>query len=130
MARYQYETLLLTIALWISFSYSSPSPWLTRHDKHTSLDPPADMVQRDVFSGLEMGYKCFRSPALLYTSKGVVLAFAEGRGRHTGSCKDTITDVEIVMKNSSDGGMTWSSLTVVHSEYPKAANGTYTSISS
>ena len=84
---------------------------------------PPGMVQKDVFTSSEGGYHCFRMPALIYTCESSLLAFAEGRGQHTGSCSDQAGDVVIVMRRSSDGGMTWSPLSLVHSEYPKAAIG-------
>lgn len=72
---------------------------------------PADMVQRDVFTSSENGYHCFRRPALLYTSNGTLLAFAEG---HSTSCADSDTEgVVIVVKRSNDGGITWSPLSLV-----------------
>lgn len=80
-----------------------------------SLGPPPDGVQIDVFTQYEEGYECFRLPALLYTSTGTLLAFAEGRGQRTRSCSDTATDVAVVMKISRDDGTSWSSLSVVHS---------------
>lgn len=83
-----------------------------------NLPPPADMVQVDVFTSSEGDYHCFRTPSLLYTSNGTLLAFAEGRGRHTGSCSD-LGDVVIVVKRSNDDGMTWGPLSIVHSEYPR-----------
>lgn len=63
----------------------------------------------------EGGYFCFRIPALLFTSNGSLLAFAEGRGQHTRVCSDH-GDVHIVVKRSSDLGKTWSNLTVVYTE--------------
>lgn len=62
-----------------------------------------------LFNGGEGGYKCFRIPAIITTSKGTLLAVAEGRW---GGCSDT-GDIDIVMKRSFDGGKTWSNLTVL-----------------
>lgn len=55
------------------------------------------------------GYACFRIPALITTTKKTVLAFAEGR-RH--NCGDA-TDIDIVLKRSTDGGRTWGPLRIV-----------------
>lgn len=55
------------------------------------------------------GYACFRIPALVTTTRETVLAFAEGR-RH--NCGDA-TDIDIVLKRSTDGGRTWGPLRVV-----------------
>ncbi|MFC2125082.1 exo-alpha-sialidase [Bacteroidota bacterium] len=55
------------------------------------------------------GYHTFRIPAIVTTTGGSILAFAEGRknGR-----SDT-GDIDIVMKRSEDNGRTWSDLIVV-----------------
>ena len=59
-------------------------------------------------SGTE-GYHTFRIPAIIVTTNGRVLAFAEGRKN---SVSDT-GDIDIVMKKSDDGGITWSDLMVI-----------------
>ena len=55
------------------------------------------------------GYKCFRIPALITTSKGTLLAFAEGRRDNCGDAGD----IDLVLKRSEDGGKTWSKLQIV-----------------
>lgn len=62
-----------------------------------------------IYKNNEEGYKCFRIPALITTSKGAILAFAEGRKNN---CDDA-GDIDLVVKRSSDGGKTWSPLAVV-----------------
>ena len=74
-----------------------------------------DPTQREVFRAGEEGYFCFRIPALIFTSRSTLLAFAEGRGRSTGSCADH-GDVRLVLKRSKDLGATWSNISVVHVE--------------
>ena len=69
----------------------------------------------EVYKAGDLGYECFRIPSLLFTSRGTLLAFAEGRGQHSKSCADR-GDVHIVLKRSSDYGNTWSDMTVVHTE--------------
>ena len=59
-------------------------------------------------SGSE-GYACFRIPAIVTTTEGTLLAFAEGRKK---GCSDT-GDIDLVMKRSEDNGKTWSKLTVI-----------------
>ena len=59
-------------------------------------------------SGME-GYKTFRIPAIVTSTKGTVLAFAEGR--KNGS-SDT-GDIDLVLKRSEDKGKTWSTLSVI-----------------
>lgn len=55
------------------------------------------------------GYACFRIPAVVKTTKGTLLAFAEGR---TNDCSDA-GDIDIVLKRSTDGGRTWGPLQVI-----------------
>ncbi|RLD70743.1 MAG: exo-alpha-sialidase [Bacteroidetes bacterium] len=59
-------------------------------------------------SGTE-GYECFRIPAIVTSTQGTLLAFAEGRKK---GCSDT-GDIDLVMKYSKDHGETWSNLTVI-----------------
>lgn len=56
------------------------------------------------------GYSCFRIPAIVKSTHGTLLAFAEGR---IDNCGDT-GDIDLVLKRSSDGGKTWSPLQVVN----------------
>ncbi|MFF7308213.1 exo-alpha-sialidase [Streptomyces sp. NPDC008137] len=55
------------------------------------------------------GYACFRIPAIVRTTAGTLLAFAEGRVLN---CGDS-ADIDIVLKRSTDGGRTWGPLQVV-----------------
>lgn len=58
----------------------------------------------------ETGYACFRIPAIVRSTHGTLLAFAEGRKNN---CGDT-GDIDLVLKRSTDGGTTWSPLQVVN----------------
>ncbi|MCU0374289.1 MAG: glycoside hydrolase [Chitinophagaceae bacterium] len=62
-----------------------------------------------VFKNGESGYNCFRIPAIVKTTKGNLLAFAEGRKK---GCGDT-GYIDLVLKRSADGGKTWGNLQVV-----------------
>src|SRR4051794_5806485 len=66
-------------------------------------------VQLDVFVNSKEGYHTFRIPALIVTPKGTLLAFCEGRKNGRGDSGD----VDLVLKRSTDGGRSWSRLTVV-----------------
>lgn len=83
----------------------------------SEMDGEVPPFRIDVFKAEELEYDCFRIPSLLFTSKGTLLAFAEGRGQHSKSCADH-GDVHIVLKRSTDYGHTWSNLSVVYTEYP------------
>ncbi|QIK11116.1 laminin G [Streptomyces sp. ID38640] len=58
----------------------------------------------------EKGYYCFRIPAVVQSTRGTLLAFAEGR-RH--DCGDA-GDIDLVLKRSTDGGRTWGPLQVIN----------------
>jgi len=75
-----------------------------------SLEDPFTWVFR---SGTE-GYACHRVVALVVTGEGTLLAFSEGRVL---SCSDE-TDTDIVMKRSTDGGVSWSPLMVIENDGP------------
>lgn len=55
----------------------------------------------DLYVSGSEGYHTFRIPALLTTSSGTLLAFAEGRKN---SASDT-GDIDLVLKRSFDGGL-------------------------
>ncbi|MEU0468879.1 MULTISPECIES: sialidase family protein [Amycolatopsis] len=59
----------------------------------------------------EQGYFCFRIPAIVKSTSGTLLAFAEGR---VNDCGDA-GDIDLVLKRSTDGGRTWSPLEVINS---------------
>ncbi|EFL36026.1 neuraminidase [Streptomyces viridochromogenes DSM 40736] len=56
------------------------------------------------------GYACFRIPAIVRTTAGTLLAFAEGRVLNCGDA----ADIDLVVKRSTDGGRTWGPLQVVN----------------
>ncbi|MGP4044525.1 exo-alpha-sialidase [Streptomyces sp. 2A115] len=73
--------------------------------------PETGFEQQVLFkASQDPGYACFRIPAVVKTTKGTLLAFAEGR---VNDCSDA-GDIDIVLKRSTDGGRTWSPLQVVN----------------
>lgn len=64
-----------------------------------------------LFENGQGAYACYRIPAIIKSSDGSLLAFAEGR---TNNCAD-FGDVDILLRRSSDGGATWSLPKVVAS---------------
>jgi sialidase-1 len=72
--------------------------------------PPAPFVEDGVlFQQRTNGYACFRIPAIVRATNGMVLAFAEGR---VADCGDD-GDIDVVLRRSTDGGKTWGPLQVV-----------------
>ncbi|MFT4156276.1 sialidase family protein [Parafilimonas sp.] len=69
-------------------------------------------------SGTE-GHKSYRIPAIIGLPDGKLLAFCEGRVNGAGD----FGDINIVMKHSTDGGKTWSSLqTIADADSLQAGN--------
>ncbi|MFI8836937.1 exo-alpha-sialidase [Streptomyces afghaniensis] len=73
--------------------------------------PLPEFEQRILFkASQDPGYACFRIPAIVRTTAGTLLAFAEGRVLNCGDA----ADIDIVLKRSTDGGRTWGPLQVVN----------------
>jgi sialidase-1 len=76
----------------------------------TEEENPVDNVEMEdipmVFISGEEGYACYRSPAMVISNEGTILAFCEGR---LNNCNDE-GDIDVVLKRSTDGGITWDSL--------------------
>ena len=77
-------------------------------------DQPRQTTTVDVFVG-GVEYPNFRTPSLVTTSNGTLIALAEGR---TGEEPGFPGDTDLVMKRSFDGGLTWTALQVI--ENPSA----------
>jgi sialidase-1 len=70
--------------------------------------PPPSRVSTP-FTHHHEGYACYRIPAIVTTTDGTLLAFAEGR---VTDCSD-VGNIDLVMKRSIDGGRTWQDLQVL-----------------
>ena len=66
----------------------------------------------DVFVSGQDGYHTYRIPSIIVTTKGTVLAFCEGRK----FSRSDAGDIALIVKQSSDGGATWSESQVVWDE--------------
>lgn len=77
----------------------------------SAADAPTTPALVDVFVGGRDGYPAYRIPSLIPTTRGTLLAFAEGRATLHDHAEN-----DIVMKRSTDGGQTWSALQVIHED--------------
>lgn len=78
-----------------------------------SLWAQPEIRHADVFtSGLD-GYHTYRIPAIETAPDGSLLAFSEARKYNRADPGMEENDIDLVMKRSSDGGMTWSSIKVI-----------------
>ena len=72
------------------------------------LSPPERHADIELFNGATADYPVFNKPAHRDHPTGTVLAFAEGR-----ATQQTTASYAIVMRRSTDGGVTWSVQQVV-----------------
>ncbi|MGW5464676.1 exo-alpha-sialidase [Streptomyces sp. NPDC003996] len=96
----------LTTAALLLVPLATPHP---AHAQSPAHDP--EFEQQILFkASQDPGYACFRIPAIVKTTDGTLLAFAEGRVLNCGDA----ADIDIVVKRSTDGGRTWGPLQVVN----------------
>lgn len=67
-----------------------------------------NVEQLDLWRGGD-GYHTYRIPALAVSNDQTILAFCEGRKQHRGD----FGDIALLVKRSTDGGVTWSSQSIV-----------------
>ncbi len=82
--------------------------WSDRHQEGARVNFKLGTPQ-PIYKGGEGGCHTYRIPALAVTSRGTVLAFAEGRKR---SASDT-GDIDLLVRRSTDHGTTWGEPKVV-----------------
>jgi len=68
----------------------------------------------EVYTRGEKGYDTFRIPSVIATSRGTLLAFAEARREGAGDAGD----IDLVLKRSEDGGVSWSPLQIIGDNGP------------
>ncbi|MGW1800856.1 exo-alpha-sialidase [Streptomyces sp. NPDC001984] len=100
----------LTTAAVLLTLFALPHPAHAAQPTRPAADTP-DFTQQILFkASQDPGYACFRIPAIVRTTDGTLLAFAEGRVLNCGDA----ADIDIVLKRSTDGGRTWGPLQVVN----------------
>lgn len=68
--------------------------------------------EQTIFQSGTEGYDTFRIPALIVSSNGTLLAFAEGRK----NSQSDAGDIDLVLKRSQDNGATWSDLQIIRDD--------------
>ncbi len=71
----------------------------------------------DVFLSGKDGYSVYRIPSVIVTKSGEVLAFAEARKNISDQAQN-----DIVLKRSSDGGVTWGALQLIQDDGANSLN--------
>ncbi|MFF2510505.1 exo-alpha-sialidase [Streptomyces sp. NPDC058086] len=101
-------TAVLTAAALCVLALPNPA----RADAPDAADAPGALFEQQVLfrASQDPGYACFRIPAVVRSTHGTLLAFAEGRVHDCGDAGD----IDIVVKRSTDGGRTWGPLQVVN----------------
>jgi sialidase-1 len=84
----------------------------------------AGPVSSDVFVSGADGYVGYRIPAIEVTPNGTLVAFAEARKHNLADPGFGEQDIDLVYKTSSDGGKTWSNMSIMEDpgEFWSAAN--------
>lgn len=77
-------------------------------------DPPNEV---HVFVPKEDGFASIRIPSIAVSTKGTLLAFAEGRAADADQAKN-----KIILKRSLDGGDTWGKVSIIAEDGDKALN--------
>ncbi|WP_371643911.1 exo-alpha-sialidase [Streptomyces mirabilis] len=104
-------TAVLTAAALCVLALPSPTRASASDASGASGASGASFEQRVLFrASQDPGYACFRIPAVVRSTHGTLLAFAEGRVHDCGDAGD----IDIVVKRSTDGGRTWGPLQVVN----------------
>jgi len=71
-----------------------------------------DITKQEIYVGGEGGYAIYRIPALVVTTKGTILAFAEARKNGPADHGE----IDIVVRRSLDNGTTWEPKQLVYTE--------------
>jgi hypothetical protein len=74
---------------------------------------PSPPQHTNVFVSGTDGYSWYRIPTIETAADGSLLAFAEARKYTLGDPGDPNNEIDLVLKRSTDGGATWSAMTVV-----------------
>jgi len=87
------------------------SPMMTTKHKNARNITPF-LKQTDIFVSGKEGYRTYRIPAIVVSTKGTILAFCEGRKYGSGDAGK----IDIMLKRSFNGGVTWENMQVIVAE--------------
>ncbi|ARF58324.1 sialidase family protein [Streptomyces gilvosporeus] len=99
-------------ALVLAVLPTTPAHAAPEADAVAAAPPPANGFSQQVLfkAAQEKGYSCFRIPAIVKSTRGTLLAFAEGRVHDCGDAGN----IDLVVKRSTDGGLTWGPLQIIN----------------
>ena len=83
-----------TVLLSIFLSLAAPA---------VSRSTESELSKVDLFTAAQDGYKLYRIPGIVVTSRGTVLAYCEARKSDRGDWGT----IDVLMRRSTDGGRTW-----------------------
>ncbi|MEB3320093.1 MAG: sialidase family protein [Cyanobium sp.] len=78
------------------------------------LQAAGTWLRSQPFRSGEGGYSCYRTPGLVITAAGTVLAFCGGR---VDDCRDE-GNIDVLLRRSTDGGRSWGPLQVIADDGP------------
>lgn len=87
--------------------------WLLIVGVWCGVSTAAELEHFDVYKSGVDGYHTYRIPAIETTPDGTLLAFAEARKYNQADPGYGKQDIDLVLKRSTDGGRTWSAMTIV-----------------
>jgi len=93
-----------------SNSVTDPNPQEPPPEDSTDVTGPKKFNY--IYESGMAGYHCFRIPAIVKTTDGTLLAFAEARKNN---CSDE-DNIDLVVRRSTDGGETWGKMILVWSD--------------
>lgn len=99
---------LIIFTLWYSASHGANGTLENTRFVEKQVEDPVR-----VFARGEQGYELFRIPALVKTTDGTLLLFAEARKLASAGDRG---DIDLVLKRSADNGKTWSEMITIWDE--------------
>ena len=96
-------------AAWLVAAATIALTWMGTTVASMAAGPQTEPKRIDLFTAGTGGYELYRIPGLVVTTKGTILAYAEGRRTGRGDWGA----IDIMLRRSQDGGKTWSPQQVI-----------------